>query len=229
MGEIVKKVEGLPMSPFNIKKEIIQKILISESPDILYSNIINLYEEVQSHNEVTMDKNIILAYISKFEDGGTEKDKNAFFEKISEDVKTVAQNKPVDFFGNKDYYTYILKEVYLTRNYNTYENIDKYEDRTKDLDKYVFDRNGYELKLSGVLGYKIREGVETNQVLIDEFLTRIKSIKSIATTKTLSEFLEKNIQDGSAKTIEGKILEYFKQNGYTVDTMNVLLAYQLFF
>lgn len=30
-----------------------------------------------------------------------------------------------------------------------------------------------------------------------------------------------------AVTLEGKILEYFKQKGYTTESMNILLAYQL--
>src|SRR3990167_1696036 len=59
------------------------------------------------------------------------------------------------------------------------------------------------------------------------FSDRIASIKSIATEESLSMYLSDEVPDSQDKTLEGKILDYFKAKGYTVDTMNVLLAYQL--
>lgn len=225
--EIVNEIKNLPREPFDLRKEIIQKIVVSNKPKELYKSLLILINEINNNDKVNLDKNLATAYISKFFEGGTEEEKKQFFEKIKNDIDTLAENIPADFSKNKEYYEYVVREVYPTRNYNTYKNIDQYEDRSSDLNKYIYDKNGYDIKISGVVGYKLKEGEISDDKLLDEFSSRINSIKNIASAGKITNFLNENIQNSQSESIEGKILEYFKQKGYTVDTMNVLLAYQL--
>lgn len=210
-----------------IKDEFIQKVLLSETPELTYKNILALANELSENKSAQSDKGLLLAYIAEFEEGGTSEEKRDFLENVQKNISTVAKNESVNFSHKEDYYTYILKQVYPERNYNTYKNLSEYTDRTKDLDKYKFDRNGYELKLSGVLGYKMKEGATSDEKIIDEFSKRIDFIKDIATNEKLVRYLDERIVESKATTVEGKLLEYFKQNSYPKDTVDVLLAYQL--
>lgn len=192
-----------------------------------FTTILDIYTNQNINKPKHLNSTIVLKFISTFKNDGTQQEKELFFEKIHEDIRDIAKNEPVDPSIEKDYYRYIVEEVYPKRNYDTYKNMDEYEDRSHDLDKYTFEKNGYEMKLSGVLGYRLKDGAVSNDQIIDEFSNRIDTIKSIATIESLERFLQASITEGKANTTEGMILEYFKQNGYTADTMNVLLAYQL--
>lgn len=224
---IFGEIETSPATLIDIRREIFQMLVTSEKPRELYGKIPLLLEEINKNKKISSDKHLVLAYISKFINGGTEAEKKGFFEKISKDIESIAKNVPADFVDSMEYYKYILQQVYPSRNYDTYKNINEYKDRSKDLDKYSFNKNGYDLKLSGVVGYKLKEDAINDVKLIDEFSSRIQSIKSIASHEKILNFLNENIEASKAESIEGKILEYFKQKGYSVETMNVLLAYQL--
>ncbi len=149
-----------------------------------------------------------------------------YIDNFNANVAIVASNKPLENIENEEYQL-VLEEVYPKRNYDTYQYLSQYEDRSKDLDKYAFDKKGYDLKLSGVLGYQIKEGSIADERIIQDFSRRIDVIKDIANEQRMKEFLAGSTAESKATTIEGKILEYFKERGYSIDTMNVLLAYQL--
>lgn len=157
---------------------------------------------------------------------GKDNDAEIYVQEISKKADSLVGMNPVPE-SLKDDYMDVLRIVYPKRNYDTYSHIDSYEDRTKDLDKYVFDRNGYDLQIDGVLGYRIKEGVVANEKLIIEFTQKVEAIKNISTTERLDNFILERIPQSKSTTLEGRILEYFKAEGYTLDTMNVLLAYQL--
>lgn len=219
MMKETKKVSKVP----TVQNLYFNKFFNNETNEEEKNYVTSLIQEVE---KFTDDKDFILDYIKKFEDQHSATQARDYLERLFEGKHLVVENKPVSGFSQEEYKD-ICKSVYPQRKYNTYKFIDQYENRTKDLDKYTFDRNGYEIKLSGVLGYKIKDGLISDTKIIAEFTERINAIKKLSVIENLNKFLEEFIVEGKAKTTEGKILEYFKQNGYTVDTMNVLLAYQL--
>lgn len=227
-GEVIDRVEGLNFkNNINIKIDLLKILSKSEDPLNDLDKCLILLEEINSEKNIDLNNDLCIAYISKFLNNENVEEKREFFEKIRQDINSLARNEVADFDKDLGYYKYLLQQVYPQRNYNTYNYLSEYENLNHHLDKYVFDRNGYNIRLSGVVGYRIKNGSEADQALLDEFSKRVKSIKDLAKFDNLNNFLEKGIVDSRAQTIEGKILEYFKQNNYSVDTMNVLLAYQL--
>lgn len=218
------------ISKFDLREEYVKYLLTIDNPKESWNSIPALEKEAiegLENSSRLIKKEMIFAYVSRFINREGQEEKDHFFEKIKDDISLVSRNESVNFSEDVNYYKYILQEVYPERNYNTYKHLDIYEDRSRDLDKFSFNKEGYEMNLSGVLGYKIKEDVSLDESILKEFSTRINSIKEIADQEKLSIFIDTNIEEGKAKTLEGKILEYFSQNGYTRDTMNVLLAYQL--
>ncbi len=218
-------IEKLPLSLI-VQQEYARKVFVSEDPEGVLQKLLLLQTEFQKNKRIASNENLLLMYVSKFFEGATQEEKDVFGERIMRDMDALSKNQPIDS-ENKEYYETLLKEVYPQRNYDTYKYIDQYEDRSSDLVPYQFSREGYDFLLSGVLGYRIKPGVISDDVLIKEFSERIATIKNIATAESLSGYLAEQVPDLQAKTLEGRILYYFKIKGYTVDTMNVLLAYQL--
>ncbi|MDP3836826.1 MAG: hypothetical protein Q8Q67_01880 [bacterium] len=223
----VEKAAALPTETINLRKEFVVKVAKSENAAELLERLVSVSNEAIKRTDIALDKNIVLAYTDKFLNGGTSEEKEEFIEVIKQDITTVAQNIPANFNDRQEYYRYILEQVYPSRNHNSYESLDKYIDRSTDLDRYTFEKKGYEIRLSGVLGYKLKTGTQANEALLAEFSKRIEEVKDLAEAGKLHGFLDANINNSKARTLEGKILDYFKTNGYSVDTMNVLLAYQL--
>ncbi|MEN9552283.1 MAG: hypothetical protein RI935_660 [Candidatus Parcubacteria bacterium] len=189
-----------------------------------FSYIVSLVDEFSS---LYPDRKSIVAkymFVKKFIDGGTSEEKKIFIETIHDAVSQLSKNKSPEMSPEVEA---ALREVYPKRNYDTYKHMTKYEDRSPDLDHYHFDGNGYVIKVSGVLGYRLKEGARQDKEIIISFSKRIEAIKSISDTSRLDSFLNGNIKEGKAVTLEGKMLEFFIQNGYTLETMDVLFAYQL--
>ncbi len=227
-GEVINKVEKLDFeNNINIKIDLLKILSKSENPIIDLDKCLILLEEINAEKTIELNKELYITYISKFLNNENEAEKKEFFEKIREDIKSLARNEVADVDKDPNYYNYLLQKVYPQRNYNTYNYLDKYKNLDHHLDKYAINKSGYDIKLSGLVGYKIKDGLEADQILLDKFAKRVRDIKNLAKLDNLNIYLEKGIIDSKAQTIEGKILEYFKQNNYSVDTMNILLAYQL--
>ena len=223
----LKKFKGLSQDVFeNLYKEgYFEKHKVSEYIGCFKfetgSRASIIFDETQGMSDGLMEY-----YVDKFFQSGTLEERQEFIKSHFDNVAKAADNKVLTL-EDPVQYELVCKEVYPGRNYDTYKHIQQYEDRSRDLEEYTFDREGYEIKIDGVLGYKVKDGEQLDNSVIIEFSKRVEEVKSISNTETLFNFLDDNINESQAETIEGKILEYFHQNGYTLDTMNVLLAYQL--
>lgn len=227
-NKVIDKVENISFTTgVDIRIDLIKILYKTEDPIENLEKSLKLLDEINTIKGFELDKNLTLIYISRFLNDDNKSEKERFLQNIKSDIESLANNKSFDFKDNNDYYQYVLKQVYPERNYNTYYNLDQYQDLSHHLDKYKFNKDGYDVKLSGVTGYRIKDGFEANQKLLDDFSTRVRGIKNLARSENLINFLDKSLVDSKAKTLEGKILDYFKQNNYSVDTMDVLLAYQL--
>ncbi len=182
-----------------------------------------LINESQTYSE---DPDFTIFYVRKFQNTPEKIERDKFKERMDDAVVSLSRNIPLEGF-DKEEYKLFCREVYPERNYNSYKFLDEYKDRSEDLDPYKFDKNGYEMKLDGILGYKILEGQTSNEDLLKEYSTRIESIGRLANKSALAEFLKDKNPGQKTKTLEGQIIEYLRNWGYTKDTMNVVLAYQL--
>jgi hypothetical protein len=176
-------------------------------------------------NKFADDDRFVELYISKTKELN-EAERRVYFGHLQLNAENIAHNTSIDS-EKIDEYEMSVRMVYPQRNYNTYKFINEYKDRSEDLDPYKFDKNGYAMKLDGILGYKILEGQTSNEDLLKEYSTRIESIGRLANKSALAEFLKDKNPGQKTKTLEGQIIEYLRNWGYTKDTMNVVLAYQL--
>lgn len=125
-------------------------------------------------------------------------------------------------------YTIALKGVYPPRNYNTYKHLNEYKDRSSDIEEYKFEREGYEMRLSGVVGYRIKEGLERDSEVLENYQSRIQKVQELAQSEEgLGSFIKENFPESKAETLEGKVLEYVQQHRNDAQSLDLLLAYQL--
>lgn len=222
---VIEEIEKLPESAV-IRQDYARRICGSEDSEQDLKKMLALQAEFKNNKSIADNEKFLLLYIARFIDGGTQEEKEVFAERIMHDISLLSKNRPIDS-ENKEYYEGLLREVYQQRNYDTYKYLDQYEDRSQDLASYKFDGGGYAFRLSGLVGYRVKEGASSDDALITEFSSRIAAIKNIAASESLSQYVTQEVPHSKAQTLEGKILDYFRVKGYTVDTMNVLLAYQL--
>ena len=223
----VQTKEKNPLQNNELQLFFVRNIILSPTPQATYLKLLKLYGEVKNDSNIASSIYLTVLYIEKFNNGGTEDEKNIFNQKIKSDIVSLCKNEPANFSKDEKYYKSILETVYPRRNYDSYQFLKQYEDRSHDLDKYIFNKDGYELKLSGVLGYKVKDNEKTDPEIIKVFSEHISRIKSLAQNENLFTFLNDTIENSKTVTLEGKMLEYFKQKGYSIETMDVLLAYQL--
>ncbi len=218
------------------KYEVSDKIK-SNYFDILINGPINkiksifyLFEEVKKNKE--RDEEFIIFYIDRFIDEDINSPESIshreeFSREYNISVETISKNKPI-FIEDEVLYKNICKEVYPERNYNTYANLSQYKDRSEDLNLYSFEREGYSIRLSGVVGYRVKEGFEKNPELLANYQQRIKNIEKLAMRmENIHNFIDSNFNEIKSTTIEGKLIECIQKNEDKQAILDLLLAYQL--
>lgn len=219
--ELSKKLTDLKLTPGTLKGviDISDTLIQNESVDLLHTlSIAGKYaKKIDNEEELklfirklgTMNSSDRLEY-------------ELYFENI---LASLSENKSVDQVDSFEY-KMLCKQVYPMGNYDTFKYLDQYKDRTGDLDKYKFNREGMDTYIDGMSGYKLREGVESNPEILSEYSKRLQKINSISDLETLTKFLEKETTT-DAETLEGKLLAYIEQGEYSKDAFDVLIAYQL--
>ena len=140
-------------------------------------------------------------------------------------LTNLSENKGIE--GATDFeYKMLCKEVYPPGNYDTYKDLDQYKDRTEDLNKFEFNREGMDIYIDGMSGYKMKEGEKPNPEILQEYAKRLQKIESITNPENLTKFLDSKVGSG-AQTTEGKLLAYLEQESYSKDAFDAIIAYQL--
>lgn len=216
-----------------LSKEIYQELFyfknFSNEPEFKKKEITQLIEEAQAFYE---NESMVIFYVNIFKDfdnfdESVSKNRKQFFEEFKKNVSILVKNKPI-LIEDKRVYIKICEEVYPKRNYDTYQYIDQYKDRSEDLDTYTFDKNGYQMRLSGVVGYKIKDGQTKDENILVNYKNRIKNIDNLAqNNKNMINFISRNLPETESKTLEGKIIEYIRKNRNDSNSIDLLLAYQL--
>lgn len=216
-----------------LSKETYQELFYFENffnePEIKKKEILQLIKETQSFTE---NEEIILFYVNKFKnlnnfDESILETRREFLEEFKKNTSIISKNQPI-FIEDKATYKNICQSVYPKRNYNTYQYIDEYKDRNEDLDSYTFNKEGYQMRLSGVVGYKIKDSYSKNEELLSNYQNRIKNIKNLAiNNENIVDFISQNLSETESKTLEGKIIEYIRKNNTDPKSIDLLLAYQL--
>lgn len=78
--------------------------------------------------------------------------------------------------------TDIARSIYPKRDYSP-KDINIYVDQSEHLRQYTFNPEGYTFTLSNLLGYKLKEGVQMDTVLLENFKTRVQNITNISKDK----------------------------------------------
>ncbi|MCP4522962.1 MAG: hypothetical protein GY828_01955, partial [Candidatus Gracilibacteria bacterium] len=130
----------------------------------------------------------------------------------------------------------IVGEVYPKRDFSP-KNIEEYTDATEHLNKYKFNSEGYSFTLSNLLGYKLLDGEEMNQGLLEEFKKYIANISTISKDESslleaVNEYSQREGIDIDSTTIESCILEYLLKKGskgleININDFDLLIAYKL--
>ncbi len=132
--------------------------------------------------------------------------------------------------------TDIARSIYPKRDYSP-KDINIYVDQSEHLRQYTFNPEGYTFTLSNLLGYKLKEGVQMDTVLLENFKTRVQNITNISKDKaSLNIALDSLAQVHEilleSTGFESRILEFLlkKQErswGITKEDFDILIAYQL--
>lgn len=133
-------------------------------------------------------------------------------------------------------YEEIVNFVYPKRNYSP-NNLSDYEDKSTDLDNYIFNRDWYSFILNNLLWYKLIEGKKINKQILNDFMWNIENISIISKSRdsllfAVNEYSKKEWLDLESTELESRILEYLlkkesRWNKIDINDFDLLIAYQL--
>jgi len=88
---------------------------------------------------------------------------------VSPDIPTELRAHP--------HYLFILKNAYAEGERSSHENNLKCGDRIQHLDAFEFDREGYHVRLTGLLGYSLKAGKKEDLSVLEHYGNRIRTIR----------------------------------------------------
>ncbi len=97
-------------------------------------------------------------------------------------------------------YRYLVEYVFPAGNYSTHEKNLACGDKLEHLAGYDFQKEGYPVTLTGLLGYRLREGESEDRTLLAQYQQRLKSIREFVASrgpdnKLLQEAFDKKVDD----------------------------------
>jgi hypothetical protein len=101
-------------------------------------------------------------------------------------------------------YNWMVRYIYPDGNFSSYETNRQCEDHPEHLEGYEFDPEGYPIRLSGLLGYSVKEGKEENTGLLDSYKKRLHAVRNFIDTRharneSLQTAFQKEVDEAFAK------------------------------
>lgn len=190
----------------------------SSDAAVAWDEVKNLVTEVSEHEE-----NFKLFYLQTFlKSGASEEERKKKLEELEKSARKLSRNEPIAETGGD--YRIICEMVYPRRNYNSYQYLEHYQDRSADLGEYQFNPAGYKISLNGISEYRMRTGAQANPEILQRYGSRIQRIERWASYQGLENLFASS--EFKSQTLEGKLLEFIadKPDDMIAD---VLLAYQM--
>ncbi len=182
-SEIIQSVDSILQNNDRFEK-LMQSI--DRFPNYLKEFIDNKYHILKYKNELGIFSIEIFKQYMEVFDKPSEKEQ--FLEQIRGylNILNIGSKPASKEMRENQYYIDLLKHIYPKGNYSSVENnIKNCEDRMGDLTEYSFpelkednNESGYKMKLTGTLGYKLKEGRVENPDLINNYSKRIEDIKN---------------------------------------------------
>ncbi|MDD2680977.1 MAG: hypothetical protein PHE20_02610 [Patescibacteria group bacterium] len=212
---------------FNGDKRLLRQFSSLISDGILERNDSNLdlfLSSCSSFKASSSDYAFMAEYL-KIAKNKTEAERVDFLQTLQAKANNISHNLPQN--QEDEHYLLSLRLVYPQRNYDTYKDLGNYADKSSDLENLKFNPDGEKFALSGLTGYRLKEGANPDLELLTTYKRRVEEVKLLADADKLLEFLTKENPEGKAKSLEGRLLEYLDDKGYDSENMKVVLAYQL--
>jgi ACT domain-containing protein len=174
----------------------------------LYGNDVTKLQKAAKYAESTkiFEKNVLAKYIEIFEQKGEEK-ANEYLASLSSKAKGLIGSEIPGNHRELPEYQYLVRYVFPDGNYSNYEKNLGCGDKLEHLNKYEFDRTGYPVVLTGLLGYKIKEGSKSDQQLIGTYTERLNKIRRFVASRGPNN-------DALQKTFDEKIKQIFTKKAW---------------
>lgn len=124
----------------------------------------------------------------------------------------VSDATKIEEFRNSKWYKIVLAYIYAKGNSSNYEKNLAMGDKTEHLERFKFLKSGYPFKVSGVLGYKLKEGVEEDLEILKIYQQRLSRIRGFVTSRgPNNQELQTDFNTKVGKLFQVEALEKFKE------------------
>ena len=179
----------------------------------LYSNDVTRLEKARKYAEATkiFDETVLAKYIEIFEQEGEAKAQE-YLGSLPAEAKGLIGSSIPETQRALPEYQYLVRYAFPDGNYSTYEKNLGCGDKLEHVDRYKFDREGYPVVLTGLLGYKVKEGAEPDQQLLGTYTERLGRIRQfVASRGPDNEALQKTFDEKVDRTFEEKAWSEFRE------------------
>ena len=150
----------------------------------VYGSDMGRLQKAAKYAEVTkiFDETVLTKYIETFEQEGEAKAQE-YLGSLPAKAKGLIGSRIPEAHRELTEYQYLVRYAFPDGNYSTYEKNLGCGDKLAHVDRYQFDREGYPVVLTGLLGYKVKEGAEPDQALLGAYTDRLGRIRQFVSSR----------------------------------------------
>lgn len=104
-------------------------------------------------------------------------------------------------------YPFLIAQVFPPGNYSNYEKNARCSDRLEHVEKYRFPRDGYAAKLSGLMGYKLKDGQAEDEAVLEAYSERLDRMRKFIASRGPDN-------DELQKAFDEKVDRLYKEHGH---------------
>ena len=179
----------------------------------VYGSDIEKLQKATKYAEATkiFDETVLAKFIEIFEQEGEAKAQE-YLESLPSKAKGLIGSRIPEAHRALPEYQYLVRYAFPDGNYSTYEKNLGCGDRLEHVDRYEFDREGYPVVLTGLLGYKVKEDSEPDQELLGTYTERLGRIRQfVASRGPDNGALQKTFEEKIDRTFEEKAWPEFRE------------------
>jgi hypothetical protein len=174
----------------HIKKSILEGKLnlilpyFDKFPDNVLNNLESEYHLLSYREDLDIESTEIYNQYRNLKQENDEIQLAGFIEKIKSIIGTMNETTELsEEVREATYYLSLVKKVYPESNYSQYKKNAEISDRNQDIEHLKFDSEGYEIKMSGIIGYERTEPVTPGA--LENYQHRVQQIQEISVNEQL--------------------------------------------
>jgi hypothetical protein len=150
-----------------------------------------------------VEEKVLLIFMEKFQREGEAAARAYLNEQVERSKALLGPSTPDDLRKTSEY-MFCVKRVFPKGNYSDHDKNLSCGDQLKHVEGYRYDRAGYPVEMTGLMGYKLRDGMKEDEAKLTKYQERLGKVRRFVASRGPDN---NALQEAFAQQVDGMFVE----------------------